>query len=59
MSKTINLKTIERELSVRLGRDGGNLVISGQDYEVELAQDLIVQLRDLLDQRRSSFQGRL
>ena len=54
-----NLKTIERELSVRVGRDGENLVLSGQDYEVELAQDLMVQLRDLLDKGEVIFKGDL
>lgn len=52
-----NIKTIERELDVKIGRTSNGLSIVGQDAEVELAQDLLVQLRDLVARGESIFRG--
>lgn len=56
-AKDDHLKTIERELDVRIGRAPDGLIITGQDTEVELAQDLLVQLRDLLERGEQIFAG--
>ncbi|RIL11485.1 MAG: phosphate starvation-inducible protein PhoH [Proteobacteria bacterium] len=52
-----NLKIIERELHVRIGRDANGLVISGQDAEVELAHDLLSQLYGLVQKGEMLFNG--
>lgn len=52
-----NLKIIERELDVRIGRTSAGLTIIGQDTGVELAQDLLVQLRDLVARGETIFRG--
>lgn len=52
-----NLRTIEAELDVTIGRDGETLVISGQDAEVDLAEDLILQLKALLERGEKLFPG--
>lgn len=54
-----NIRTIERELDVQIGRDPSGLVIAGQDASVELAQDLLTQLRDLLEKGETLFRGDL
>jgi len=55
--KDCNLKLIEKELDLRIGRDEKGLVICGQDTEVDLAFDLLRQLSDLLVQGESIFPG--
>jgi len=52
-----NLKTIERMLDVDIGRSNGGLLIKGQDSEVDLAADLLKQLRDLLARGEKIFPG--
>lgn len=52
-----NLRTVERELDVAIGRDKDNLVISGQDTEVELAHDLLKQLKNLLEKGEKLYPG--
>jgi phosphate starvation-inducible PhoH-like protein len=52
-----NLKTIEQALDLRVGRSGEGLTIIGQDAEVELAHDLLVQLRDLVGHGEKIFRG--
>ncbi len=44
-----HLKTIQRLLEVEIGRDGAHLVIQGNDSEVELARDLLTQLKELFE----------
>lgn len=44
-----HLKTIRRLLDVEIGRDGSSLIIEGNDSEVELARDLLVQLKELFE----------
>jgi phosphate starvation-inducible PhoH-like protein len=45
-----HLQTIRRLLDVEIGRDGPSLVIRGNDSEVELARDLLGQLKELFEQ---------
>ncbi len=52
-----NLKIIERELDLQIGRDAQGLVISGSDAEVDLAFDLLQQLRALIERGEPLFQG--
>ncbi|MCO6431463.1 MAG: PhoH family protein [Deltaproteobacteria bacterium] len=52
-----NLKIIERQLGVRIGRDAKGLLIAGQDAEVDLAYDLLEQLRGLVEQGEPIFPG--
>lgn len=52
-----NLKTIERELEVKISRENRGLLISGLDAEVELAFDLMSQLHGLLQQGEILFNG--
>lgn len=52
-----NLKVIERELDVTIGRDKQGLVVAGSGSEVELAGDLLVQLRGLIEQGERLFSG--
>ena len=44
-----HLQTIRRLLDVEIGRDGAGLVIRGNDSEVELAKDLLAQLKELFE----------
>lgn len=44
-----HLQTIRRLLDVEIGRDGSALVVRGNDSEVELAKDLLVQLKELFE----------
>lgn len=53
------LKVVERELDVRIGRVPEGLSISGQDSDVELAVDLLTQIRNLLEQGEKIFPGDL
>lgn len=53
----INLRTIERLLDIRIGRSSDGLTLLGQDAEVELAHDLLVQLRGLVERGEVIFRG--
>ncbi|MBX7144279.1 MAG: PhoH family protein [Oligoflexia bacterium] len=52
-----NLKIIERALELKIGRSHDGLVISGQDAAVDLASDLLQQLRGLLQSGETIFPG--
>ncbi len=52
-----NLQTISQDLEVLIQRAPQGLIISGHDFEVELAADLITQLRDLVKSGEEIFQG--
>jgi phosphate starvation-inducible protein PhoH and related proteins len=52
-----SLKIIERELDVRIGRVPQGLSINGQDTDVDLASNLLTQIRDLLEQGDQLFPG--
>lgn len=52
-----NLRIIERQLDVKIGRDPSGLLISGMDAEVDLAQDLLEQLRQLIVRGETLFRG--
>jgi phosphate starvation-inducible PhoH-like protein len=52
-----NLKTIERELGISIGRDARGLLLTGLDSEVDLAQDLLLQLSELIARGEPLFQG--
>lgn len=52
-----NLKIIEKETGVHIGRDHKGLVIKGQDSEVDLVHDVLGQLRDLIGKGESIFPG--
>lgn len=52
-----NFKTIQRMLKVSIGRAGQDLVLTGDDIDVELAVDLLVQLRELISQGETIWSG--
>jgi len=52
-----NLKEIERNLEVKINHTSEDLTISGQDSEVDLALDLLTQLRDLIVDGEEIFPG--
>lgn len=52
-----NLRTIERVLDLKMSHDGQVLTINGQDAEVELAHDLILQLQGLIEKGEHLFPG--
>ena len=52
-----NLRTIERLLDIKIGRAPEGLSITGQDAEVELANDLLNQLRGLVEHGEHIFRG--
>lgn len=52
-----NLKTIERTLDVSIGRAPQGLTIGGQDSEVDLASDLLVQMGELVEKGEFFFPG--
>lgn len=52
-----NLRIIEREVGVKIGRDHKGLIISGQDSEVDLVNDLITQLTKLASQGETIYPG--
>lgn len=54
-----NLKLIERELDVDIGRDSDKLVVRGQDSDVDLAHDLLFQVKGLLEKGETLFPGDL
>lgn len=55
--KDENLKVIERDLGLKIGRSPNGLLLVGQDTDVELACDLLVQLRGLVEQGEVIFKG--
>ncbi len=52
-----NLKTLEKELDVAIGRDANGLVIRGQDASVDLAQDVLLQVKGLIEKGEAFWQG--
>ena len=52
-----NLKTIEREANVRISRDARGMLVSGPDDGVDLAVDLLTQLRELVRNGETLFPG--
>lgn len=52
-----NIRTIERELEVKIGRDANGLVIRGQDANVDLAFDLLQQVKGLVEKGEVLWQG--
>jgi phosphate starvation-inducible PhoH-like protein len=54
-----NLRTIEGLLAVKIASTPDGLEITGHDYEVDLARDLLMQLRDIVDKGETLFKGDL
>lgn len=52
-----NLRTIERELGLKIGRTPEGLSLTGQDTDVELGHDLLLQLRELVESGENIFRG--
>jgi phosphate starvation-inducible PhoH-like protein len=52
-----NLRTIERELGLKIGRTPQGLTLVGQDNDVELGCDLLIQLRGLVERGENIFKG--
>ncbi len=52
-----NLRTVERELGLKIGRTPQGLSLAGQDTDVELGHDLLTQLRDLVASGEFIFRG--
>jgi phosphate starvation-inducible PhoH-like protein len=52
-----NLKTIEKQLNLKIGRTSEGLTVIGFDNDVELAADLLKQLRGLVEQGEVIFKG--
>jgi phosphate starvation-inducible PhoH-like protein len=52
-----NLRTVERELGLKIGRTPQGLSLLGQDTDVELGHDLLIQLRDLVASGEALFRG--
>jgi len=52
-----NFRIIEEELDLKIARTHDGIVITGQDAEVELAHDLISQLKGLIEQGERIFPG--
>jgi phosphate starvation-inducible PhoH-like protein len=52
-----NLRIIEKETGVHIGRDHKGLVIEGQDSETDLVLDVLGQLRGLLKKGENIFPG--
>jgi phosphate starvation-inducible PhoH-like protein len=55
--KDENLRTIERELGLKIGRSANGLTLVGQDSDVELGHDLLIQLRGLVESGENIFKG--
>jgi phosphate starvation-inducible PhoH-like protein len=55
--KDENLRVIERELSLKIGRSADGLTLVGQDTDVELGYDLLTQLRGLVEAGENIFKG--
>ncbi|MCB0310663.1 MAG: PhoH family protein, partial [Bdellovibrionales bacterium] len=56
-ARDYNLKTIERELEVRIGHSNGSFVVTGQASEVDLTIDLLSQLAALIASGEQLFPG--
>lgn len=52
-----HIRAIERELELRIGRDADRLVLCGNDAEVDLALDLILQVKGLVEMGERVFPG--
>ena len=52
-----NLRVIERELDLKISTNGSGLTISGTEAEVELAHDLLTQLKELVQKGETIFPG--
>jgi len=52
-----NLRIIERELGLKIGRAANGLTLVGQDSDVELGHDLLIQLRGLVEAGENIFKG--
>lgn len=52
-----NLRVIERALEIKVGRSHDGLVLTGQDASVDLAFDLLQQLKSLLQAGETIFPG--
>jgi phosphate starvation-inducible protein PhoH and related proteins len=55
--KDKNLRVIQKELEVSIGRHQDSLVVSGLDAQVDLAHDLLSQLKDLLLRGEELYPG--
>ena len=55
--KDENLRIIESELGLKIGRGATGLTLVGQDTDVELGHDLLVQLRGLVESGENIFKG--
>lgn len=53
----VNLRIIERELELKIGRSHDGLVLSGEEASVDLAFDLLGQLHALLQAGENIFAG--
>lgn len=53
----VNFKIIERELDIKVGRGHDAVLLIGQDAEVELAHDLLTQLKSLIERGERIFAG--
>ena len=52
-----NLRIIERELALKIGRSEHGLTLVGQDSDVELGHDVLTQLRGLVESGEHIFKG--
>ncbi len=52
-----NLRTIEKNLDIEIKHQAGELSISGQDADVDLAVDLLSQFKSLLEKGEHIFPG--
>jgi phosphate starvation-inducible PhoH-like protein len=52
-----NLRIIERELHLKIGRTADGLSLKGHDTDVELGHDLLTQIRGLVEQGEVLFKG--
>ena len=52
-----NLKIFDKELGVKISRNHHGLSITGQDSEVDLANDLLTQLKELVSKGEKIFPG--
>lgn len=55
--KDENLRIIERELGLKIGRSANGLTLVGQDTDVELGHDLLTQMRGLVESGENIFKG--
>lgn len=54
-----HLRMIEQELDLRIGQTSSGLLVRGQDSNVDLASDLLAQLRDIIIAGEQIFPGDL